>query len=401
MYLTEFRNCKNKNNAKDFNRELYFMSYIVCNTLNLKGKKDCGVTTFTKICTNYVEDWNEIIKHHYQPYADIKPNPYGMVTKIPMNTFQTEYAFIYELDNFANNMNLWKKNDTDGKIEFLIDKERLEKILKFKKDENGQKVISKNFTEAEIGNAETLSMIYQHFEPFELNILCSFKDINKANWCIEYAFRCWSYDFYNAVQLIKNNGSEKEIMRCISHIARSCEQIEMKTDLIINKMPCLIQRIEDEILPEASDDRIVKRNLTSLYNRLAEEKMAPYFDDRFILVLKQKYKMNREKIYPLNKALISYYKDKYEKNSENYGFDVYKIKKEMKSNINAMKEAYEKPSIITCEENEFESNIEKILDIYNILYEKEYVLLRRYISDGKRKERIDWGNVDDGRLESW
>jgi hypothetical protein len=78
MYLQKSRTCLNRNNSNEFDRELYFSSFVACDTLSRKGRKKSFITNFTKICTNYVMDWEEIIKVDYKPYARYKANPYGI-----------------------------------------------------------------------------------------------------------------------------------------------------------------------------------------------------------------------------------------------------------------------------------------------------------------------------------
>lgn len=403
MYSEESRTAINRNNLDEFDRELYFSSFVVCETLSLKGQKKSlitNITNFTKICTNYVIDWEEVIKVDYKPYAKYKANPYGMVMIIPTLQYENPETYIYNLGPIAKNAGLWEKIDRGytKEIHMLTESDEIKEALT--KGETFEGKYIKKFDDKEVSDAETLSMIYQHFEPEELNILCSHRDVNKSRDCMEYAFRCWSTNFNTVINSLGNNSSEDEIMKSISDIARSCEQLEVKTRFILEGIPTVISKIEDKVMPAVAGDRGVKAVLNTLYKRLVDKDRAPHLNVDYFAVLKGQYRINREVIYPLNKALIGYFKNSY--HGRDNTLQSFGIRDTMNKNILSMNQKLEEDSRIDTEiyQKEIKPNLNEIKRVYNELYQREYSLLRRFPQRGKWREIFNW-EVGDGRGESW
>ena len=401
MYLQKSRTCLNRNNSNEFNRELYFSSFVVCETLSLKGQKKSFITNFTKICTNYVIDWEEIIKADYKPYARYKANPYGMVMIVPTPQYENRpETYIYELYPIAKNEGLWEKIDRryTKEIHMLTESGEIKEALT--KGETFKGECIKEFDDKEISDAETLSMVYQHFEPEELNILCSHRDVNKSRDCMEYAFRCWSTNFSTVIRSLDNNSPGDRIMKSISDIARSCEQLEVKTGFILEGMPTVIGKIEDEVIPAVAGDRGAKAVLNMLYKRLVDEDRAPHLNVDYIAVLNGQYRLNRGEIYPLNKALIGYFENSY--HGRDNTLQSFGIRETMNKNIKSMNQKLKEDSKIDSEiyQKEIEPNLKEIKKVYDELCRRVYPLLKPFLQKGRWGEKINW-EVGDGRGESW
>jgi hypothetical protein len=258
----------------------------------------------------------------------------------------------------------------------------------------------KKFDDKEVSEAETLSMIYQHFEPDELNILCSHRDVNKSRDCMEYAFRCWSTNFNTVINSLDNNSPEDGIMKSISDIARSCEQLEVKTGFILEGMHTVINKIQDKVIPAVAGDRGAEAVLKTLHKRLVDEDKAPHLSVDYVAELNGQYRLNRGEIYPLNKALIGYFKNSY--HGRDNTLQTFERRETMNKNITSMNQKLEEDSKIDSEiyQKEIKPNLEEIKKAYNELYPREYNLLRRFQQKGNRREIINW-EVGDGRGESW
>ena len=399
MSLQNSRTSLNRNNSNEFNRELYFSSFVVCATLSLKRQKKSFITNFTKICTNYVIDWEEVIKADYKPYAKYKANPYGMVMIIPTLQYENPETYIYNLGPIAKNAGLWEKIDRGNtkEIHMLTESDEIKEALT--KGETFEGKYIKKFDDKEVSDAETLSMIYQHFEPEELNILCSHRDVNKSRDCMEYAFRCWSTNFNTVINSLDNNSREDEIMKSISDIARSCEQLEVKTRFILEGMPTVISKIEDKVMPAVAGDRGAKAVLNTLYKRLVDKDRAPHLNVDYVAELKNvQHRLNRGEIYPMNKALIGYFKNSY--HGRDNTLPSFEIRDTMNKNILSMNQKLEEDSRIDSEINqkEIKPKLEDIKKAYDELYRRE-PLLKRFPQKGRRREKINW-EVGDGRGES-
>ena len=400
MSLQKSRTSLNRNNSNEFNRELYFSSFVVCATLSRNGQKKSLITNFTKICTNYVIDWEEIIKVDYKPYAKYKANPYGMVMIIPTLQYENPETYIYNLGPIAKNAGLWEKIDRGNtkEIHMLTESDEIKEALT--KGETFEGKYIKKFDDKEVSDAETLSMIYQHFEPEELNILCSHRDVNKSRDCMEYAFRCWSTNFNKVINSLDNNSPEDEIMKSISDIARSCEQLKVKTRFVSEGIPAVISKIEDKVMPAVADDRGAEAVLKTLYKRLVDKDRAPHLNVDYVAELKGQYRLNRGEIYPLNKALIGYFKNSY--HGRDNPLQSFGIRDTMYKNIKSMNQKLEEYSKIDSEicQKEINPNLKEIKKAYDELYRREYPLLKRFPQKGRWEEKINW-EVGDGRGESW
>ena len=398
MYLQKSRTSPNRNNLKEYIGELYFSSFVVGYTISLKGLKKCGITNFTKICTNYVIDWEELINVDYKPYADTKANPYGMVTIFYTPHYENvEYNYVYNLDTIAKSAGLWEKTDRGytKEVHMLAESNEIRRLLLKGKTFGGKDITI--FDKRKVGDAETLSMIYQHFGPKELNILCSHRDVNKSKDCMEYAFRCWSTDFNAVIDLLDINGPEDKLMKNISNIARSCEQLEVKTRFIFEDMPKVIGKIQGEVMPAVADDRAARDTLDVFYERLVGEGRAPHLNEDYVAILNGQYRLNRKEIYPLNKALIDYFENSYRRD---YNLQSFEIRDTMNKNIQSMGQKLEEESLIDTEiyPKEIRPNLNEIKRAYNELYQREFNLLRRFKPMGKRGEKVNW-EVGDGRGE--
>ena len=379
MYLKESRTKTNSRNLGESSRELYFSSFIACNTLSYKGRKKCGITEFTKICTNYVIDWEEITKADYKSYAWCEANLYGMVMVVATPYYEDHPAtYIYDLGPIAKNVGLWEKIDKGyGRkdVHMLAKPDEIGEILT--KGETFEGSYIKKFTHKEVGEAETLSIIYQHFEPDELNILCSHRDVNKSRACMEYEFMRWSNNFNKLIKLLDTNGPEDKIMRSIYNITHSCEQLEVKTGFILKGMPDVISKIENEVIPAV--DRPEKAVLKTLHNRLVGESRAPYLNNDYVAVLTKQYKLNRGEIRPLNEALIDYYLEN-SYHGRDYNLQSFEMRDTINKNITYMNQKLEEDSKIDSgiTQKEIKPNLEEIKKVYNELYRREYPLLEHF-----------------------
>jgi hypothetical protein len=254
---------------------------------------------------------------------------------------------------------------------------------------------------------------------------------------MEYAFRCWSTNFNTVINSLDNNSPEDEIMKSISDIARSCEQLEVKTRFVSDGIPTVICKIEDKVMPAVADDRGAKAVLNMLYKRLVDKDRAPHLNVDYFAVLKGQYRINREVIYPLNKALIGYFKNSY--HGRNNTLQSFGIRDTMNKNILSMEavsqliltskmrllfgfralyaflfrpilncwtasmnQKLEEDSRIDTEiyQKEIKPKLEDIKKAYDELYRREDPLLKRFPQKGRRREKINW-EVGDGRGESW
>jgi hypothetical protein len=217
---------------------------------------------------------------------------------------------------------------------------------------------------------------------------------------MEYAFRCWSTNFNTVINSLDNNSPEDEIMKSISDIARSCEQLEVKTRFVSDGIPTVICKIEDKVMPAVADDRGAKAVLNMLYKRLVDKDRAPHLNVDYFAVLKGQYRINREVIYPLNKALIGYFKNSY--HGRNNTLQSFGIRDTMNKNILSMNQKLEEDSRIDTEiyQKEIKPKLEDIKKAYDELYRREDPLLKRFPQKGRRREKINW-EVGDGRGESW
>jgi hypothetical protein len=347
-----------------------------------------------------VIDWEEVIKVDYKPYAKYKANPYGMVMIIPTLQYENPETYIYNLGPIAKNAGLWEKIDRryTKEIHMLTESDDIKEALTKGETFDGKYI--KKFDDKEVSDAETLSMIYQHFEPEELNILCSHRDVNKSRDCMEYAFRCWSTNFNTVINSLDNNSPEDEIMKSISDIARSCEQLEVKTRFVLEGIPTVISKIEDKVMPAVAGDRGAKAVLNTLYKRLVDKDRAPHLNVDYKAVLKGQYRINRGVIYPLNKALIGYFKNNY--HGRDNPLQSFGIRDTMNKNILSMNQKLEEYSKIDSEiyQKEIEPNLKGIKKAYDELCRRVYPLLKPFLQKGRWGEKINW-EVGDGRGESW
>jgi hypothetical protein len=364
------------------------MSFVACNTLFLKGVEECGVTTFTKICANSVEDWRENVRAQFDPLARVKANPYGMVAYIPVSIFEgVEKIFIYQLGQYSD---LWEINERgEGKI--VIVKVR-------------QSDLPTPFGKKEMRDAKALSVIYQHFEPKELNILASHRDMHKSKECMEYAFNAWSIEYEKVISLLESDAEETKIAKSIIRIANACKQIETKTDFILNGIPLLKNKIV-EILPEVEDDdKTGGIILEEIYDHLSER--APLSSKRgnyenFFIALERQYKFNRENIIPLTNALVRYFENAYDYVSD-HSLPSFEMKDKLRKIEKIMRELDDNSIIeMNTETEEIKPDLKNIRRAYGSLCKSEPELLKQFPRKGKRRELVDWNEVKDGSDETW
>jgi hypothetical protein len=217
---------------------------------------------------------------------------------------------------------------------------------------------------------------------------------------MEYAFRCWSTNFNTVINSLDNNSPEDEIMKSISDIARSCEQLEVKTRFVLEGIPTVISKIEDKVMPAVAGDRGAKAVLNTLYKRLVDKDRAPHLNVDYKAVLKGQYRINRGVIYPLNKALIGYFKNNY--HGRDNPLQSFGIRDTMNKNILSMNQKLEEYSKIDSEiyQKEIEPNLKGIKKAYDELCRRVYPLLKPFLQKGRWGEKINW-EVGDGRGESW
>ena len=390
MDLPRYRTSPHRGNIKQFDQAFYFMSFVACNTLFLKGvEEECGITAFTKTCANSVEDWRENVRSQFDPLAEVKANPYGMVAYIPVSIFEdAEKIFIYQLAGYSG---LWEVE------------ERGERKIVIVKVE--QRNLPTPFGKSETREAKALSVIYQHFEPKELNILASHRDIHKSKECMEYAFNAWSTEYSEAINLLEKEDEGTKIVKNINGIVNGCKQIEIKTNFILNGVPLLINKIE-EILPEVQDESETGgTTLEEIYDHLCER--APLYTKRenyenFFIALEEQYKLNKERIIPLTKALVKYFAENAYEYESDHSLSWFEMKGKLRKIERIMRELEGKPIIETnIETEEIEPNLENIRGIFEKLRRREPELLKLLPRKGKRRETIDWDVDKDGGEETW
>lgn len=370
-YLSKAHTSPQAISLKRFNQELFFLSYIVCKTISFKNSKVCGITKFTKICTNYVEDWNETYVSPYRPFVDITANPFGMTSYIPTPFLETKLnekkVFVYELDMFAAPKKLWKKVSLGDykNVIFEIEAEELKKILK--SGYHNQIILSKSFSNLECNQADTLSLIYQFLDLEELNILASHRDLRKSRMCLDYITRTWSTKFYYVISSLKNNIFDEDLVKNINRIIESTIQINIKIQYIIKGVPSLIQKIETEIIFDL-EDRTAKDILGDIANSL--NRKAPLVDKKefkdYFIFLKKLKLLNLSEIIPLNIALLKYL----EKTSF---LDSNKIKEHKHS----LESLISNNNYSLDSEKTILPDLKNIEDIFNDLVTREFNLFRR------------------------
>ena len=384
-----------KTNTNDVVSDLFFSSYIFAYSKYGNKNNYCGLTTFNKIITNFVEDWYEHIKCDYKPIMDIEGNPYGMVTTIPYTLYDSpnleiSHLYIYELCTLARKNSLWEKKLIDEdkkKIETIMKPTELREIL----TTNSEKRFSMEFDDKIVSDGETLSIIYSELLPRELNFLCSFRDIKKSEECLNFAFKCWSTEFNNTINSLRNpltseRDQSKRLTRSVYRFARSCEQLDLKIYYILNEMPKLIKKFDDELVPKYQNDRSIRPVLNDIVKDL--HKFAPIYNDKYILELREKNRLNIQRIYPLSKALIRFYFNESGYSSDLATFEDYR---KMMNSIRLMDGALKDKAV--CDIN---PNLEFINNIYKKFYREQYELLKRFPSNGRKRKRVDWTSGDRG-----
>jgi hypothetical protein len=293
-------------NNKRFTREFYFMSYMPLNVIFLNNFKDLNITTFTKICTNYVEDWEENVQLEYQPQAGYNANPYGMVAYISGALFGgvKEY-YVYHPEQFPQD--IWEVK-IEGTNKYVIPKmniEDLKQILSEGNNSAGELLISSPFDSTEIHTADCLSIIYQHLNLEELNILASHRDKFKSIDCLDYVHGAWAKLFNEILSSIEKESSDLDIERLIK-CASLCEQIEAKTYFVVNGVPKLLKKLKDIAPKVDSEEKWAGAILDKMYKKILGK--APLFGneeyENYFTDLRAKYTRYRTEICPLTKALL-------------------------------------------------------------------------------------------------
>jgi len=319
MYLEPNEIKPNGRSLNQFTQELFLLSFIACNTLHLKqSKNECGITEFTKICTNYIEDMNENMKTTYKPFADCTSNPFGMVSYIPIGLLdykdykkKIDKIYVYQLDTFAKNKNLWhiEKSENIKRIIFEIEPQDFKDIL-IRREYGGEEILSTSFDKIEIGRLEALSIIYQQFNAIELNILASHRDSEKSDMCLKYVFRGWSKYFNSTLELLEASSIDDDKFKgSIMWLWNFIEGIHRKTKYIKNGVPKLLNDIDTQYYNNVKNsDRQAADIMSVMINRIkrtapifGEEKYKTYFE-----AIKTKYRIFLEEILPLSKVLFHY-----------------------------------------------------------------------------------------------
>jgi hypothetical protein len=219
------------------------MGYIVSKSIELKEERsnylkerNCGMTEYVKLCTNYVEDWQDTLNNFNSVgYMGYDPFWYGMVAWVsPPVTVQNDYDKKFYVNNLKilDGQSLWdfRKDENKTTVSPRFESDDLMNMMKTGK---GPEIIDK-LDPIQAGNLEYLADIYSHLSPVQLNILASHRDAEKSSKCIELICREWSRQYDDIIRKLESNSLEKCNLLDIEYCANFCEQINAKLGFIIN-----------------------------------------------------------------------------------------------------------------------------------------------------------------------
>lgn len=394
--LTDIYKPPDKHDHERFNKEILFFSYIAHKVAEQSKANGYSITKLTKIGANYVQDWGRVFgsSGDYVPYMGITPNPYGMVAAIP-KTIAGRPLFIYELHSVAKNKNLWNiiEDDHYRQVVMLSDSNTLkDKLLKVDKETD----FDFKFTPQELGVASFLSKLYSKFSTLELNILASHRDKINSQKCMGYAFRVWETNYQEIIpNLIAPEWDlASDMSDKILKMAVSCEQIELKTDYNFNGIQGVADKLENVSDGFGDLERTI---IDTMVDKIRKESQFNIENASF----NEQYLLNREYIYPITNALIDIF------NMHFLG----DLISEKRKQINQMKKALEKPSIIETSDKPVEIDysedptqiLQNIEHFHNEAVKRSGGLLRPFpksdenSSPGQQHdEKTDW-IITDGR----
>lgn len=332
MYLEQYEINPDGRSLNQFTQELFLLSFIACNTLSLRQSNyKLGITEFTKICTNYIEDMNENMNTEYKPYADCTSNPFGMVSYIPTGLLhykdyktRLNKIYVYQLDTFAKNKNLWhiETSEDMNRVIFEIEPQDFKDIFG-SREHRGEEILSTSFNEVEIGGLEALSIIYQQFSAKELNILASHRDSEKSDKCLKFVFKGWSKYFDSTLRLLEVSSiDDDEFQKSIKWLWNFIEGIHRKTKYIKKGVTKLLTNIDTQYYNNVKEsDRQAANIMSVMINKIRRN--SPRFgkeeDRSYFEAIKTKYRIFLEDVLPLSRALFHYIEQcGYMNNSKKY-----------------------------------------------------------------------------------
>ena len=272
------------------------MSYIVSKTLEMNGKNSCGITRFTKLCTNFVEDWQETLGYFSsERQMGYEPFWYGMIawTDMPIkindeedeckdedeenfyeNNFDSNKFYISNIKFMKDKQKLWDIQE-QGENTYIKPKFKPEDLMKELRTGNKPIVIDR-LDPMKAAQIDWISEIYSSFSTVELNILASHRSAIKSVKCIELICREWSRQFDSLLKEMEKNNFDQIRFQDIEYCANFCEQINCKLDFTINGIPRLLNRFEE--LKQDTTDSGRKAMLEQIYNLIKDN--TPRHDDK-------------------------------------------------------------------------------------------------------------------------
>ena len=169
-------------------------------------------------------------------------------------------------------------------------------------------------------------------------------------------------------------------------------------------LPGLESEIKKQILPEVEEeDKTGGIILEEIYDHLC--KRAPLYSkkenyENFFIALEGQYKFNREWIIPLTSALVRYFENAYDYESD-HSLSSFEVKDPLRKIERIMRELDDNSIIETnIETEEINPDLKDIGVAYGNLCDGEPELLKPFPRRGKRREPIDWDEVKDGSEET-
>lgn len=404
-------------------KELYIMSYIAARTMELNNYKNCNITTFTKLCTNYVIDWQENIKKDTLGTlsAGYEPNWFGMVAyirgpvidqesssygqkqmKCPRNKANEDHIYINRIDKLPQS--IWKVEKQNGYkiVSTNLSSNYLKSILRgeIKLQRRDKKIEIAKMNSQDLYELEALSKIYANFDLKELNILASHRDWKKSQHCLKYICKEWSRQFGKVLNIMGRRSKDELINTLdLKLCADFSEQIEIKTNFIVNGVPECLKKIDKVLLDKINDGyeqallSDIRKNMYERAPRQDDGKSDDYFNQiRFM------YKIYRSEICPLTRMLLELAMSENEKLGVSCKYDIDK----MQSLIDKIPTA-KIPIIfnnLEVDEISMEQDFEYIRNRYQYLKSKQKIFWcsDRY-SDYQIKESLL--EIGDGREKNW
>lgn len=265
---------------KYFERDFTILNYVGYKFIEKTLWSEMGITTYTKLCTNYVIDMDETINTTFQLFAIYEPNPYGMVVRLPGNPMykrkrekkMRKRFYIYDLgyidQPFWEIKNINREKISNPNQTLLKPKMKTDEFKKILTGElpieiNG-KNCSFNIDDQVISDIDSITDIYRIFtNPVELNILASHRDLDKSNRCLDYVGNSWARELNNLFDLLEIHSSSENIFSSLINLVKACEQMGIKIHFIQEdfiKVHQKLLKLNDE-LPEQNRTKAILKTL--------------------------------------------------------------------------------------------------------------------------------------------